>query len=1093
MKGKSDPPQEVPARPPRKRRSGGLWVLLTLMALLALLGIVALGVTGRTIEAPQWLVARVEKRANAVLDGQATVAIGGVEVLVDKTFVPHVRMRDVALFSRSGRRIAFLPDLRVTLHAKPILRGRIEPRYLKISGAQVRLVRFTDGSLDISTGEPAEIGSGGADSIVDLLKSIDDVFELPVLSGIENINVDALDLQLNDLRAVRKWNASKARLSLRQDHEAVFLDAEFTISETGRPPAHAVLNFSTEKGSPEAHLTAKVTDVSARDLAAQSTALAWLEALDAPISGAISSGVDAQGNIEEMSATLELGAGALQPTPDTRPVRFDHARLDLRFDPGASLLTLSEITIESPALRVNANGKAWLKKVVAGIPGELIGQVRITKLSADPEGLFADPVHFSEGALDLRLDLDPFRVQLGQLVLVDGDRRISAKGSFEAEPQGWAVAVDVAMDAIASDRLLALWPVSIVPRTRNWLEENVATSELFNVEAAFRLRPGQEPHFALGYEYKSTEVRILRTLPPIQDGAGYASINDYSYTLVVDKGHVTAPEGGDVDVAGSVLSIADLRIKPAPAVVHLHTQSDITAALSLLDQAPFRFLSKAGLPVDIAAGRAQVDARLGIVLTQKVKPEDVTYQVSAKLLDVRSDRVVPGRVLAAGELELNADRKGIRISGAGTVSDVPVDVSWEQSFFPKDRGRSHVEGTVELSPLFVDRFAIGLPEGAVTGKGSGRIVLDLQKGAATKFTLTSDLAGIGLSVPEIAWRKSPDAAGRLSVRGALGSPVTIDRLELEGAGLSVAGKVLLKADGALDRVLLGRASLGGWFDGTLELIGRGRGRTVGVQITSGRADMRKASFGGRNGDAPVSIALDRLTVSEGIALTGFRGDFTSRGGFAGEFTARLNGQVDILGTVAPFGSRSGFRIRSSDAGKVMRAAGIFERGAGGALDMTMRPTDQNGHYDGTVNISNIRVIDAPVLAGMLDAISVVGLLNQLSGPGLLFSRVTGDFRLTPTAVEISRGAAVGASLGISADGVVETAAGQVDLRGTISPVYALNAIGQIFSKKGEGLFGFNYRLSGPIAQPRVSVNPLSILTPGMFREIFRSNPPRLAQ
>ena len=129
---------------------------------------------------------------------------------------------------------------------------------------------------------------------------------------------------------------------------------------------------------------------------------------------------------------------------------------------------------------------------------------------------------------------------------------------------------------------------------------------------------------------------------------------------------------------------------------------------------------------------------------------------------------------------------------------------------------------------------------------------------------------------------------------------------------------------------------------------------------------------------------------------------------------------------------------------------------------------------------------------MLDAISVVGLLNQLSGPGLLFSSVTGDFRLTPTAVEVRRGAAVGASLGISADGVVETAAGRVDLRGTISPIYVLNGIGQIFSKKGEGLFGFSYKLSGPVDSPKVSVNPLSILTPGMFREIFRSNPPKLA-
>ena len=50
---------------------------------------------------------------------------------------------------------------------------------------------------------------------------------------------------------------------------------------------------------------------------------------------------------------------------------------------------------------------------------------------------------------------------------------------------------------------------------------------------------------------------------------------------------------------------------------------------------------------------------------------------------------------------------------------------------------------------------------------------------------------------------------------------------------------------------------------------------------------------------------------------------------------------------------------------------------------------------------------------------------------------------------------------------------------------------QIFSRPGEGLFGFTYRLTGKADNPQVSVNPLSILTPGMFREIFRRPAPKL--
>jgi hypothetical protein len=55
----------------------------------------------------------------------------------------------------------------------------------------------------------------------------------------------------------------------------------------------------------------------------------------------------------------------------------------------------------------------------------------------------------------------------------------------------------------------------------------------------------------------------------------------------------------------------------------------------------------------------------------------------------------------------------------------------------------------------------------------------------------------------------------------------------------------------------------------------------------------------------------------------------------------------------------------------------------------------------------------------------------------------------------------------------------------------VNGIGAIFTRKGEGLVGFNYNLRGTSSDPKVQVNPLSIFTPGMFREIFRRPPPEI--
>ena len=289
--------------------------------------------------------------------------------------------------------------------------------------------------------------------------------------------------------------------------------------------------------------------------------------------------------------------------------------------------------------------------------------------------------------------------------------------------------------------------------------------------------------------------------------------------------------------------------------------------------------------------------------------------------------------------------------------------------------------------------------------------------------------------------------------------------------------------------------VGDWLDAEVTLTGRGKGGAVDVAVTGGTLDLRKLPGGGAGlgagGDTPLSLRLDRLRVSEAISLTDFRGEFSPRGGFNGRFTAAVNGQGAVAGAVAPAKGGTAIRITSDNAGTVLAAAGVFDKGRGGNLDLTLTPRGPPGHYNGKATFTRLRIQDAPALAGLLSAISVVGLLEQMNGEGLAFNNGQMNFILTPDAVEITQGSAIGASLGISFAGLYQSAGGRLDLQGVISPIYLLNGIGAIISRRGEGLFGFNYSLKGTADNPKVSVNPLSILTPGMFREIFRTAPPNL--
>jgi len=236
------------------------------------------------------------------------------------------------------------------------------------------------------------------------------------------------------------------------------------------------------------------------------------------------------------------------------------------------------------------------------------------------------------------------------------------------------------------------------------------------------------------------------------------------------------------------------------------------------------------------------------------------------------------------------------------------------------------------------------------------------------------------------------------------------------------------------------------------------------------------------------VALDRLQVTDTIALTDMTGEFDVARGLDGQFSAALNGGTAVSGRVVPRNGRSAVQLTATDAGGVLRSANIAKQVHGGALSLTLVPVGSDGAFDGHAEIKDVRIKDAPTIAALVNAVSVVGLINELNGDGIYFDTVEADFRLSSNRVNLTQASATGASLGISMDGVFATDTGQVALQGVISPVYLLNGIASFLTRKGEGLLGFNYTIGGTVQSPSVSVNPLSGLLPGALRDIFRSAP-----
>ncbi len=1088
-------------RKPRRDRALGLRLLLVLLAF----SIIAAGFSLKLkpLSLPILAVAEVEDRLNQmsspVLPG-ARISLGGIEVMLGDEWQPEFRLQDLRLLQAGGgQTFLALPEARMSLDGQALLRGRLLPQGLMISGAHVDLTRDLNGKINLSLKE----GAGPAvQSLSEFFDGIDAALALPELAQLKSVEFDALSLTLVDERLKKTWEFGDGRLVA--ENRATEVAAQIAISFLNGQGAQALMTAVATKGTKTARISADITDIPASELAAQHPVLAWMAALDAPISGRLSAQIRQDG-IEALSAELSVGAGKLQPSPGATPIDFTKAGLKLSYDPEGGRLRLSDLTVESKTLRARAEGQVLLLDaqgqiqkgtLTAASPAAFLGQLTLSDVRIDPEGLFEAPVQFAHGALDLRLTPEPFSVDIGQFTLSDGTQKLTLTGTASAAEAGWTAALDMAMNEVSVKKLMQLWPLRLVPKTRAWSAKNLVAGDLSDVNGAIRLSPGTEPRLHLDYDYANAEIKFMANMPPIQRANGFSVIDGRVNTIQLIKGSLTAPEGGTIDLAGSSMRVLDITEIPAKAAISLRGRGPAVAMLSILDQKPFEYMQKAGRPVALGQGEAVMRAEVRTPLG-KAKPENVTFEAQARISGFASQLLVDGRTIVVPDLQVVADNSGMTARGKGTIDGVDFDGAYRLPF-GANAGAALVTGSVEVSPRTVAAFDLGLPKNMVKGRSSGRITISLPKGAAPELSLTTDLNGAVLSIPELGWTKPAGGQARLEVGARLSSPIAVKRISFTGAGLSAEGSAAFRENGRLDVARFSDVKMGAWLDGSVEIKGT---NPLSFAVTSGSIDFREfpsasqrgSSGGGSATGSPLSLKLNEFRVTDSIRLNEFRGDFTlGAEGVNGQFSGQLGGEIAVSGGVAPEAFGTAVRVVSSDAGGALKAAGIFDSARGGTVDLRLTPRAEEGVYDGRADISGLRVRNANVLADLLNAISVIGLLEQLNGSGIVFNSAEADFVLSPTQVQVSRSSAVGASMGVSMEGTYQTETGALRMGGVVSPIYLLNGIGAFLTRKGEGLFGFTYRLDGTADDPEVGVNPLSILTPGMFREIFRRPPPKPA-
>jgi AsmA-like C-terminal region len=1086
-------------RPRRLHWHLSIWTLVAAGLGALFLVFTSMSLTGRVVPLPPWVAMQVEQRINAALP-EGTVSVRQVEFGVTPRGRPMLRFVDVGIRDATGLELGRLNGVEGGFKLGAALLGRIEPTILRLTGAQVTLRRLSDGTFALQLGQ--ELGTAG--NLATMLDTIDGLFTGGPLATTDRLEATDLTITLEDARSGRLWQVTDGRLEIMPGEKVVDTTISFDVFNGTEELATTEFSFRSARDSSEASLAARFDNAAAVDIAAQAPALAFLSVIDAPISGALRSTLDAGGAITDLAGTMQIGEGALSPTPGATPARFDGAKVYIDFDPAQQRLDFQGLSVISDLGTAQAEGQVFLSEFQGGWPGSLIGQITLNNARIDPEGMFQAPLTLDRGMADLRVRLDPFSIDIGQAVLYRGDRRYEVSGNLGAGRDGWSMALDGRFASADRNEVLALWPVRIQSGSRDWVAAHVETGEAFDGTLAWRKAPGERITMSGTFGLRDARVAVLEALPPVDLEIGYVTLAPGSFIAAADAATITAPDGSVMDLAGVSYRIPDTRAVQKEGIVNLAMNGPVPGALALLAEPPFSIFAHNSYGPDVARGQMAARGLIRFPLAKgPIPPDQLAFDLRATLSDVSSDQVVKGKLLVADTLSLRASDTGVEIDGPVRVGQAAISGSWRLPLVDGKAGATRIDGTVALTASSLREFGLGALEEMVSGATRARFSLDFAGDGDPALSLRSDLAGLAMTVPGTGWSKPAASTGTLEVEARLGDRPVVDRLVLEASGLSATGQVTTVEGGGLGEATFEKVRIGGWLDAPVVITGRGAGVPVAITVPGGTIDMRRADLDTGSGSAgkaaagprqPLTLALDRLIISEGIQIQNMRADLDLAGGLHGTFLGRVAGGGRIRGTVAQQENGAAFRITSPNAGGVLRGANIFQTARGGALELVLAPVGEVGTYEGEFKITDTRLVKAPAMAEMLSAISVVGLLDQLSGAGIGFSEVEGRFRLAPSAVTLYRSSAVSPSMGISLDGYYDMAAGQVDLQGVLSPFYLVNSIGRIFSpREGEGLVGFNFTLKGPFADPEVEINPLSILTPGAFREIFRRPPPTAPQ
>lgn len=1032
---------------------------------------------------------------------------GNLRVTLDHTYLAwegwqrtiDLRATHVRAYDNQGRLVALVPEVALSLSARAMLHGIVAPATIEVRGAEVQLRRDKDGRVELEFGAVAAAPPANAPPIAGA------VTPPPQAAGAATPSIVQVPLPAPVGGSAPVPAAPTTQiLSAHNPMDVLPLLAEELLQT---PDPTKATGYLRSVSISEANLRVDDDHWHTSWNARLRNLVLQRDEAGIKASGALD--VVVQGETAHLQATAVCGPDCKAMTLD---LRFDDLRPDRFAQAAPPLAAFSRLKLPldgTVTLRLGATGALEaLNFDVMGGPG----MVSLPELYPEDTEIHHLEARGSVSDGGNRMTLEAAALDLGGPVISLAGNATGLDGDSHAD-------LELGLKNLPVDDLPRRWPVSVAPNPRTWIVANLSGGQVdeLHLTASLHGHATDLDNVALDklqgtMKVGGVNVRYIPKMPKVRKTGGDITFDEKTFTIKLDRGNA---EGLTVDNATIVISGLDARDQML--AVDLAARGPLRSALQLINSDPLDYASALGIDPKRISGQAAVRLLLQYPLLKNAGFDKVSIAAAANMTDVTLAQAILGHDLDKADLKLRVDKTGMDLSGQGIVGPMPVTLGWREGFGAVTDRRIEIKGDLDDAA----RTYLGFDASPLL---SGSVPATLTLGATDRKTshldVDLDLAKAKLALPWFEWSKGAGEPGKARLRLVLKDDrlVALESFEIDAADLKTSGSArfapgpggssleeldFTRLDFGLNHLSgsIGPRPGGGYkihvggdsFDAAPFF--KGKPEKPPADKTAAAAPPPTPSKG-----PPLSISIDVgklwLTPSHHQPMLAAKGTIEDDGTriSAASLTANSYEGVPVTCMMSPSGTGRLLTISSPDAGAVLRTLGVLDNVVGGKLDLRAEIEDAKvgAPITGVFTIRDYQLTRTPFLAKLLTLASLTGIGDRLSGQGISMRSLNVPFTKLGDKVTVVDGRTVGSELGITFTGGIDLAANTIDINGTIVPVYTLNSllgnipgVGHLLvGSSGSGMFAPAYSLRGSLDQPNVSINALSMLTPGIMRGIF---------